>query len=306
MDTKSDSDFINKLIGACMNALEQKKQGFINKTLKLFGQLRPVISFDPITNLPSLQVDVQSAQQVKLSLAALMNLLAQQNYDFQIAIDEFQQISKYEKATVIDASLRTHFQLAKNVHYLFLGSERHLLLDLFSQPDKPLFGSIEMMQLDYIPRSAYYDFIKKQFKKAKKSITDAAVNEILIWTNVHTFYTQYFCNKLLAKKIKIIELETIAKVKEEILYQYQVIYINFKKLLSKNQWKVLVAVAKEGKIEQYTSKAFLTKYQLSQSSTKLAMEALIDKSMVIEHLDLSNTSYQVYDVFLWRWAERFG
>jgi hypothetical protein len=165
---------------------------------------------------------------------------------------------------------------------------------------------MELLHLDYIDRDVYKDFIVRQFKKVKTKITEDAVTEILEWSNGHTFYTQYVCNKLLSKSYKKIDMIAVEKVKEEILFQYEVVYVNFKKLLSKNQWQLLVAIAKEGSVTEYTSKDFLSKYRLSQSSTKQALEALMGKSMIIEHLTKDKSVYQVYDVFLWRWAEQYG
>ena len=306
MDTDSDAAFINKLITACLEALERKKKGFLQRTIAAFTRLRPVITIDPITQLPSVQLDIGTANDVRPSLNALMQLLSEQPYTFQIAIDEFQQISNYAEPTVIDATLRSHLPKVNNVHYIFSGSERHLLLELFSDPKKPLYASMELLHLDYIDSDVYGAFIVEQFKKAKIKITADAVEEILKWTNGHTFYTQYVCNKLLSKSYKRIDIYALEKVKEEILFQYEVVYVNFKKLLSKNQWQLLVAIAKEGSVTEYTSKDFLSKYRLSQSSTKQALEALISKSMIIEHLTKNKSVYQVYDVFLWRWAEQYG
>ena len=162
------------------------------------------------------------------------------------------------------------------------------------------------MNLDYIDRKTYSAFIKRQFKKARKASEDEATEEILRWTNGHTFYTQYLCSKILSTKKKLVTLNLVNQIKDQILYQYEVIYINYKKLLSKNQWKVLVAVAKEGTVSAYTAKAFLNKYNLSQSSTKQSIEALAKKSMLIEELTTGQSIYKVYDVYLWRWAEKYG
>ncbi len=306
MDTSSDMEFVQKIITSTLQALEHKKKGLLKNALTFFSQLRPTISIDPITQLPSIQLDTSKAAMVVPTLKALMNLLANQPYEFQIAIDEFQQIANYKGNTVIDATLRSYFPTLKNVHFLFSGSERNLLLNLFSNPLKPLYASIEFMNLEYIDRKRYSAFIKRQFKKARKASEDEAIEEILRWTNGHTFYTQYLCSKILSTKKKLVTLNLVNQIKDQILYQYEVIYINYKKLLSKNQWKVLVAVAKEGTVSAYTAKAFLNKYNLSQSSTKQSIEALTKKSMLIEELTTEQSIYKVYDVYLWRWAEKYG
>ncbi len=303
MDTNSDSEFANKLISACINALEKKKKGFLQNSIQLFSRFRPIISFDPITNSPSIQLDIEKPADIKLSIQTLIQLLGQQKYSFQIAIDEFQQISKYE-TTRIDATLRSHFQTATNIHYLFSGSENNLLSHLFFDANKPLFGSVELMELGFIEREEYASFIQSQLKKLKKSISLDLCHQILEWTEGHTFYTQYFCNKLNGKRIsKISELD-LKELQNEILYQYEVIYINYKKLLSKNQWKMLVGIAKEGTVKEYSARSFLSKYNLAQASAQQSIEALLKKSMIREELR-APVGYKVYDVYLKRWIERF-
>lgn len=305
MDTGNDAEFANKLISACIHSLEKKKKGFVQKSLGLFARFRPSISFDPITNAPSIQLDIANPQEVSHSIQSLMELLGEQKYEFQIAIDEFQQISKYEK-TKMDATLRSHFQTATNTHYIFSGSEKHLLTGLFFDPSKPLFGSMELMELGYIDREIYANFIKAQFKKIRTSITDEALQEIIEWTQGYTFYTQYFCNKLHGKSLKKITIDHVENIKAEILYQYEVIYINYRKLLSTNQWNTLKAIGQEGQITEYTSKDFLSKYRLSQSSAKQSVEALVNKSMILEEPGAQKTTYKVYDIFLWRWIEKYA
>ena len=51
-----------------------------------------------------------------------------------IAIDEFQQITKYADDPNIEAALRTHIQRCSNAHFVFSGSHRHLMGAMFTSP----------------------------------------------------------------------------------------------------------------------------------------------------------------------------
>ena len=50
--------------------------------------------------------------------------------------------------------------------------------------------------LGKLTQNTYADFIIDQFKKHGKQLDKRLVDELLIWTDVHTFYTQFFCNQL--------------------------------------------------------------------------------------------------------------
>ena len=48
-----------------------------------------------------------------------------------VAIDEFQQIAKYPEKN-IEALLRTHIQKQMNTNFIFAGSGRHMMQEMFS------------------------------------------------------------------------------------------------------------------------------------------------------------------------------
>ncbi len=55
-----------------------------------------------------------------------------------VAIDEFQQILKYPEKNV-EAMLRTHIQHGKNTQFIYAGSQRHLMENMFFSASRPLF-----------------------------------------------------------------------------------------------------------------------------------------------------------------------
>lgn len=143
-----------------LNKLESKPEKFIKKIGEIFSSIRPVISFDPNTGAPMLQLNVQSVEDADKSLERIFKYLKESGREIIIAIDEFQQIVNYPEENV-EAILRTHIQRARGVNFIFSGSQKHILLSIFSKYGKPFYQSTEMMQLERIPEKDYSEFIIK-------------------------------------------------------------------------------------------------------------------------------------------------
>ena len=124
-------------------------------------------------------------------------------------------------------------------------------------------------------------------------------NFLLTWTRTHTYYTQTLCNHLYASSLKRIQEEDVRNICSDLLSSQQATYIQYRRLLSPVQWQLLIAIAKEERVFQPQSKAFLAKYKIgTPANSKRALEALLDKEMIFKEEDLRNSWYQVYDVFL--------
>jgi hypothetical protein len=221
-----------------------------------------------------------------------------------LGIDEFQQIADYpEKNT--EAILRTVIQTLKNTQFIFSGSKKHLMLEIFNTANRPFFSSTQMMGLSEIPEMNYKTFIHEKFREHNRNIDDDAVDFILSWTLLHTYYTQIICNSAFARKEKTISVEMVKQVCEAQLNLHQVTYLQYRSLLSPVQWQLLIAIAKEGIVSELQSQNFLKKHKISAaSSVRKALNALLDKEMVCSIETPERTVYRVYNVFLLRWLER--
>lgn len=305
LDTKNDNDLINKLISVGLNILEKQNSKLFQNLIQYFSSFRPVISIDPLTGSPNVSLDIKSKQDVQLSLEKLFELISKNKKKIQISIDEFQQIKNYQEGSVIDATLRSIIQKYNSLHFIFSGSQRNLLESIFITPTSPMFSMSEMFILEKIPYSSYFDFIKNNFHKANKKISDVAVHDILTWTNIHTFYVQFLCNRIFSTFDSKIHIEEINKTKLNILKEFENTYINYKNILSPNQFKVLLGIAKEGGSISVMSKDFTTKYNIAASSAKQSLEYLLTTEMVYKKSTKENSYYFVYDLFFSRWLERY-
>lgn len=304
--TQNLSEFNHILAGSVLRALPSNKS-IGKKFLEMLKGFRPVISYDSYTGNPEISFDFKTQQEYETSIYRIFEFLENQKQHIVIAFDEFQQIANYpEKNT--EALLRTIIQQLQNVSFIFSGSQKHILIELFNSSKRPFFASTQPMYLPSIPTEKYFEFIQRTFKNYNIQIDDPEINFILDWTKKHTYYTQAFCNKLfsLFSKKKRITMQEINICCDTLLKEQEIVFYQYRNLLTSNQWQLLGAIAKEDEISEPTSYAFVAKYNLGNaSSVRRSLLALIEKEMIVELVSNENKSrYRLYDGFLSRWLER--
>ena len=296
-------DFTETLALAIFNRFPQKRSAG-RRFLDFLKNLRPVITYDALTGQPEIHFDFIQPTAFEHTLHSLFQFLDNQQVKVIIAIDEFQQIAYFPEKN-IEAVLRTIMQTLKNTHFIFCGSKRHLMLEMFNTANRPFFSSTQIMGLIEIPNEKYKAFIQEKFAERHRHIDDAAIDFILSWTLAHTYYTQIICNGVFAGGKKNVTIEQVKRVCDEQLNLHQVTYINYRSLLSPVQWKLLIAIAKEGHVAEVQAQDFLRKYAIgAASSVQKALSALLDKEMIFSIETAEKTAYRVYNVFLMRWLER--
>ncbi len=302
--TGSRKEMIDALTTSVMRAVNERTS-WGRRIMDFLKSLRPVISYNDLTGLPEVTLTLASPAQEQSALQQLLKTLNSQNKPVYLAIDEFQRITAYpEKNT--EALLRSIIQSLSRVSFLFAGSQQHLLMDMFGSASRPFFAMTQTMKLDKLNRDVYGEFIRKIFLNDGVRITDDAVDFILDFTRIHTYYTQLLCNNLYDQIASRITLEDVKEVCYKLLGEQEPVYFNYRSMLTAQQWKLLAAVGKEQTLYEPTSGGFLGKYGLGNaSSVKRALEALLDKEIIYEEVDKDGSKfYQVYDVFLSRWLEQ--
>jgi AAA+ ATPase superfamily predicted ATPase len=301
--TQKQKDLINQLATAILNAFPPKKT-LGKKALEFITSLRPVISYDQFTGSPEVTLTLSQPKQQEQSLASLLQFLDRLNTTVVLALDEFQQISQYPE-TNTEAMLRTLIQPLKNVRFVFSGSSRHVLTQMFTQNKRPFFGSTQMLDLAAIEKQDYTAFIKKHFESHRRKISPEALDFICGWTRLHTYYTQVVCNRLFSEGFSKIDLQTVQEICLQILNEQEVVFFQYRTLLTAAQWQLLKAIAKEEKVYQPTSKDFMVQHKLgTPSNVQRSLDALLTKEMVYKEEQKEGNCYLVYDCFLSRWLQR--
>ena len=300
--TNSKLDFVNVLSTAIINVAPEKSS-LGKKVWRFFKFLRPVISFDPLTGNPQVSI-MGSEEKAENDIHSLLNFLNGLNLKVVIAIDEFQQILDYPKQNM-DAWLRSVIQTLPNIVFIFSGSQRHLITQLFADPGRPFFRSTQILHFSSIPREIYGPFIVKQFKNNKRNITLQLAGTIWDWASGHTYYVQLLSNRLFANCGKQISDQDLNNEIEKILLEQEIIFYQYRELLTKPQWNLLKAIGLENLVTSPTSSEFINKHQLGSSATILrSLNSLETKEMIyINSGENGEKNYSVYDVLLKRWLQ---
>jgi len=295
-------EFTNKIGSAIINAFPEKNPAG-KRFMHLLKSLRPVITYDAISGQPQISFTFTSLQQYEKSLETLLGFLNSQNRPVLLAIDEFQQITRFPEKNM-EALLRSQLQTLRNVNLIFSGSSQHLLSEMFTEANRPFFASTHFLYLKEIERNIYFGFIREMFGKNHISIQDGALDYILDFSRLHTFYTQSICNRLFARRIANITSEIAHEICRQLIREHEQIFFQYRNLLTPIQWNMMKAVAKEGKVYQPNSKGFIEKHKIGiPANIQRAIESLLNKEMIYKGNDERGTFYSVYDLFLSRWME---
>ena len=301
--SRNIDDFIKLLAEATMKSFPVKTS--IGERLMTFiKSLRPQLSFDNITGEPQLQIAYQTAHEKEYTLRGLFDFLDSQEVPIIIAIDEFQQIRDYPEQNM-EALLRTYIQQMHNLTFIFCGSKKHLMADIFTNEKKPFYASTSFVSLSKIDEAPYTAFIRRLFEERQRPITSEAIQFILTWTRRHTYYTQQLCHTIYANGNQNIDLEEVKLACNQLMQQSESVYLQYRQMLTDKQWDYLIAIAKEESVQQITASAFLKRHKIGTPSVSRRLaDALCEKGLLNDDSTLDGTVYSVSDVFLSHWMER--
>lgn len=301
--TSNLAEFVYKLGKEIYERLKPKGKSFIDNFFAVITSLRAGFKLDQLTGFPIFDIGIGEIKSPEFTLEEIFTYLNTADKPCIIAIDEFQQIAKYPEKN-IEAILRTHIQKTIKSNFIFSGSQRHILHEMFFSPSKPFYQSAVLLSLDVIDKEEYIQFASKLFKKGKKDVDDAYIEKAYTIFEGHTFYVQSVLNQLFS------ELNEGEKCTHEIfekavlnrIYSYETLFSEILNLLSDRQKECLYAIAKEGKARSITGGNFIKKHSLhSASSVQTASRQLLDK----EILTKNRNTYAVYDRFFAFWLQAY-
>lgn len=258
------------------------------KMASLFIQTIKSISgkfgFDPITGMPTFNVELGDIDRPEYTLDEIFQYLARADKPCIVAIDEFQQIAKYPEKN-IEAQLRTHIQKLRNCNFIFAGSERHMMQEMFTSAARPFYHSADMLELKAIVPKIYIPFIAGHFEKRNRRIASDDIERVYNLFKGHTYYVQKTFNKAFADTPEGEEctLETLRAAIDNMVTSNDTIFREILSNIPEKQKELLYAIAKEGEAERITSAAFIKRHSLaSASSVQSAMKKLLEKDIITE------------------------
>ena len=282
-----------------------------DKLMKQFAQtvqsLHTEYTIDPMTGFPKLSLSIGHIENAIYTIEEVFRFLEQADKPCIVAIDEFQRIADYPEKNV-EAILRTHIQKMRNCKFVFAGSDRHLLGQMFQDYNRPFYNSAATITLEQIERSKYNAFATMHFEEYDKHIAPEDVDRVYDLFDGNTFAMQKTLNIAfsLTEKKEWCTIDTIRQAIDEIIEENDFSYRTHLMSVGFSQKEVLYAIARSGKAMQITSTAFVGKYRLgSASSVQSAVRKLKADGWVAEYINQAGQKYyQVNDYFLMLWIQK--
>lgn len=300
--TTSFRDFVNAFGRAILEELKPKGKVVWESFLTILRSLRSEITYD-INNFPTWSIGIGDIEHPQTTLDEIFYYLSNADKPCIVAIDEFQQIVNYSDAPEMEAILRTYIQKCANATFVFAGSKRHLMGEIFTSASRPFYQSVMIMNLRPISPDKYTEFATRQFERYSKHIMPEAVEYVYNRFEGITSCLQRVLNVLFLKTAPA-QTGTPEMVDDAIQYildMFNETYADLLEKLPQKQREVFCAIACEGKAKGVTGKTFIKKYKLQTVSVvNAAIRGLLDKDLITE----DKGTYSIYDPFFALWIQR--
>ena len=296
--TTSLSEFTQAFASAVLGQLDSNPTKALKKIAGVFRGLRPYLTVDPINNYPKIGLDIIPGQEVS-AIEQVFSYLKQSGKTCYIAFDEFQQVAQYPEQN-IEALLRSYIQDLHNVHFIFSGSQAHMLGEMFLSPKRPFYQSASEKTIGTIDEKAYYAFASDFFQTQDRVLPEEVFHQAYQMYEGYTWYIQVVMNRLYAKQTRPVDEGLLLECVREVLRENEFYYQHLLQVYPRGQIKLVKAVAKEKKVKEVLSGAFIARYGLTAASS---VQSALARMLEEEILYRSTDGYIVYDRFFGQWLD---
>ena len=297
-----------KFIQIYAKAIADSIHGTLAKGFKglgdFFKRLRPSVSYDDRGQLDfSFLIDSENIlPSLNDVLETVKRYADHKKKKVAVCFDEFQQIGLFE-TDILEKTMRASFQKHNNISYIFMGSKKHLIQDIFNNPNRPFYRSAKSFPLGKIKKKELTAFVAAKFKATGKTISLDLIENLIETCEEHPYYVQFLSHivwertmgkeKIMQKDIAL-ALDLLIR-RETATYQAALDGLNLK------QKQVIIALSKKSSKDKVLSKQFLKKHSLPSASTvQYCLNSLVDNDLI----DKENGIYTVIDLFFKKWLSQ--
>ncbi len=292
-------DVCRRIVSAVRNM--ERKAPLFEKALKLLPRLRPVMKIDPSTGEVGFGLDARAAED-PYAVEEVLDMLAKvaANGRTVIVFDEFQDVSNLSDAQTVLALMRGRIQFQGDIPYVFTGSIRSRMIDLFDNPDSAFFKSAVTLCVGEIDRDAFKSFLHRRFESGHRRISDQTVMAIMATVADVPGDVQQLCEAAWGVTTDCVEPEDIDSALNVVFMREGDKFESFCERLSPVQFKLLTAMARLGGRE-IQSRSFLDEAGIGNAaSARKAASRLCE----LRHVYLYKGEYRFTSMFFRAWLLR--
>lgn len=307
LHTTSLREFTYTFGMAIFKKLSTVSQKALLSLVQSLKSISGTFGFDAVTGLPTFTLERGRIAQPEFTLSEIFDWLEQSEVPCLVCFDEFQRISMYpeNKHGEVEALLRGHIQHLSNTRFIFSGSERHLLLEMFHSNAKPFYNSTDQLELSAIPMDVYTRFAEQHFAAYGKKIDAEALARYYELLEGTTFYLQKLLHEAFidCSEGMTCEETLLAQTLDYIIEESGDVYRNILGNLTERQKDTLFAIAREGYAQRVMSVAFVKKYALESPSV---VQTALKKLSEYDLITMQNGEYYVSDVLFRLFLQRMA
>ena len=305
--TDGAESFVAVTAKAITESLATTADRMLQATRDFFGRLTAVLTTDSQGN-PQIRFELRESEVKALDLEEVLSaparVASRRNRRVVVVFDEFQRILEYPN-DLVERTLRSLIQDQEGVSYIFLGSRKHLIQRMVLDRSSPLYRAGGHYPLSPISTEDWVPFVREQFERSGKQISEENVRSICQIAEGHPFYTQHLCHAVweLSEPKVAVDKKTIDDAVQLLLERENYAYTTLWEALTRVQRRFLRGLATETEADgvQVFSAAFLQRHQLGSASTiQGVVDALLEKDII----DRSDGSFLISDRFFRIWIKR--
>jgi len=291
--TTGVEEFITSfLIG--ISAIESQ----MNRLMKVIREgIRSIginFSVDPITGMPTASpVFNRTAEDRTIDeIFALVEGLSKKKR-MVVAFDEFQEVATYG-GDAFEKRLRKSIQKHERISYIFSGSQKHLITEMFNDRNRAFYMQATSYPLEKIKTIHYVEWINRLYRKAKKTIENRFSEDVVKRCENHPMYVQeFFFNIWVQKRLSFefldeVERSIVGKRIPEYSYVWDSLTLNQRRAL-----KLIAGTAGKNifAAENLDRFGFRTASQVTAALANLEKVGILDR----------NKEWKIHDPFFKRW-----
>ena len=282
------------------------QESLFKKVISFIQSFRPVMA---VNERGEMSVSVQPAfkkaglDTLDETMRGLNGFISQIDQPMHIVLDEFQELSEIKNSIAIEGILRSHIQHLP-VSFVFIGSRRRLLLEMFNDRKRPFFQSAINYELGPLPLNDLINYIVGQFRDGNKIIKTGQSEKIAELVNQHPGYVQKLCFFLFDISGKSVNGEDIFGAYDRLLSNEKPYFESILQGLSNKQISLLTALAKEPEGKIYSAD-FMSRHNLGSSGGIQNSISVLDRRDFIEQVSKKQT-WSVVDPLFKVWLTRLS
>ena len=297
--TVSEQDFISRTF----QALSQLESNF-ERLIHFFGNAAKNIklnfTIDDKTGQTCLSPSFGPSDQ-KIMLEELMGAIEKysKKRKMAIAFDEFQEVAGYTEEG-FEKRIRSFIQRHDNICYIFAGSQRRLLTEMFNSNNRAFYKMADSFPLDRIETKSYIPWVNGLFMRKNVTLPPELIEEIVERFENHPMYIQNFLFHLWEEPDEsVISTETIQRIESRIIEKKNPEFNMLWETLTINQKKTLKLIIKNKGANLFAADALQSVNLKTGSLVSKALSSLSDKDIIQK-----NGSYGIQDILFRKWLEQ--